>query len=159
MACTRVADMAFTEGGRARSRRVSRVDCVEIGAAPWHPHMQPSSPVNVSNHPSYVGRRPPRKISGRESSSWPRMGVSCHLHALDSGCEEASLGRRHAAASAPPPRWAGCRSWLGQPRRLRPRQGSLGTMATAGRKRHFDAKMAHPLPTRSSTLTARRIVL
>jgi len=81
------------------------------------------------------------------------------LHALDSGCEEASLGRRHAAASAPPPRWAGCRSWLGQPRRLRPRQGSLGTMATAGRKRHFDSKMAHPLPTRSSTLTARRIVL
>ena len=83
MACTRVAGMAFTEGGRARSRRVSRVDCVEIGAAPWRPHMQPSSPVNVSNHLSYVGRRPPRKISGRESSSWPRMGVSCHLHALD----------------------------------------------------------------------------
>eukprot|EP00964_Phaeocystis_antarctica_P047300 scaffold27362_cov63-Phaeocystis_antarctica.AAC.2 len=26
----------------------------------------------------------------------------------------ASLGRRHVAVSAPPPRWAGCRSWLGR---------------------------------------------
>eukprot|EP00964_Phaeocystis_antarctica_P120973 scaffold84694_cov41-Phaeocystis_antarctica.AAC.1 len=63
--------------------------------------------------------RQPRKISGRESSSWPWMGVSCHLaHALDSGGELGAAACRCIPRHAGPAAGAG---WAG-PWRLRRRQ-------------------------------------
>ena len=60
-----------------------------------------SGAIAPADRPPGCGRRPPRKISGRESSSWPWMGVSCHLaHALDSGGELGAAACRCISAPA-----------------------------------------------------------